>query len=58
MALISLRGKAAVVVLSKEEYDNLTNPKLSFVDFMRQSPWVDTTLSIKRDKSITRDTEL
>jgi prevent-host-death family protein len=35
---ITLRGEPAVVVLSRADYDQLTKPRESFVDFMRRSP--------------------
>ena len=34
---ITLRGKAAVVVISQAEFNRLRKPKLSFVEFIRQS---------------------
>lgn len=55
---ITLRGQAAVIVMSKEEYDKLVNPKPSFVDFMRHSPLAKMQLDIKRDDSLTRDIDL
>lgn len=55
---ISLRGQAVVVVLSKQEYNELIEPKLSFIDFMRSSPLVGTKLDLKRDPSLTRDIDL
>ena len=35
---ITLRGEPAVVVLSREDYDHLTKPRESLVEFMRRSP--------------------
>ncbi len=42
---VTRHGKPAVVVLSKEEYDRLTNknatPKQDFIDFMLNGPKID-----------------
>jgi antitoxin Phd len=55
---ITLRGKDAVVVLSKETYDALVKPKPSFTQFMQQSPLVGMNLELNRDHSLTRQIDL
>lgn len=55
---ISVRGEVKVVVLTKEEYDHLTQKKTSFIDFIRQSPLFGLKINLKRDKSLTRDIDL
>lgn len=55
---ITVRGEAAVVIISKDEYDKLINPKPSFINFMRSSPLLGVDLEIKRDNSLTRETDL
>ena len=55
---ISVRGETTAVLISKEEYDRLTQANISFVAFMRRSPLVGLNLNIKRDKSLTRDIDL
>lgn len=55
---ITLRGEPTAVILSKEDFDKLTSPKNSFVEFMRQSPLAKVDLKIKRDDSMTRDVDL
>lgn len=55
---ITLRGKDAVVVLSKETYDALVKPKPSFTQFIRQSPLVGVNLELSRDHSLTRQIDL
>jgi len=53
---ITLHGKSAAVVLSREEFDRLSGRNVSLVEFMRQSPWADIPeLEITRDKSLTRE---
>ncbi len=47
-----------VVVINKDEYDRLTKPALSFIEFIRQSPLVGINLKLKRDKSLPRDVDL
>jgi prevent-host-death family protein len=56
--VITLRGQPAVVVLSKEDYDKLVKPELSFVEFMRLSPLAKININIERDPSLTRDIDL
>jgi prevent-host-death family protein len=55
---ISVRGVPAVVVISQKEYEALTAPKTSLVDFFRQSPLVGLDLDLSRDKSSNRDVDL
>jgi len=55
---ITLRGEPAVVVLSREEYDRMTQKKESFVDLIRNSPLMDVDIDLSREPSMTRDLEL
>ncbi|WP_242470031.1 type II toxin-antitoxin system Phd/YefM family antitoxin [Allochromatium vinosum] len=56
---ITLRGEPAVVVLSREDYDHLTKPRESLVEFMRRSPLYGADdLDFARDPSLTREIEL
>jgi len=55
---ISVRGDPAVVVISQKEYQSLTTPAISLVDFFRKSPLVGLHLDLSRDKSPTRDVDL
>ena len=54
---ISVRGDPAVVVISQKEYELLTTPTISLVDFFRESPLVGTDLDLSRDKSPNRETD-
>ncbi|MCK6680941.1 MAG: type II toxin-antitoxin system Phd/YefM family antitoxin [Thermoanaerobaculia bacterium] len=56
--LISVRGEPAVVVISRDEYDRLRGPKLSLVEFLRQSPLMGLDLDPERDPSPAREVEL
>lgn len=55
---ITVHGKPAAVVLSADEYARLAGTRLSFVDFVRQSPLRGVPLSVKRDRSLTRRVRL
>ena len=55
---ITLRGEPAVVVLSREDYDRMTQKKGSFVDLIRNSPLMDVDIDLNREPSMTRDIEL
>jgi antitoxin Phd len=54
---ITHRGKSVAVLISKTEFEQLTQPTLSFVEFIRQSPLAGLNIDFTRDKSLTRDLE-
>jgi prevent-host-death family protein len=51
---ITVHGRPAAVLLSAEEYAQLSGRKPPFVEFMRQSPLAGAPLVLKRDRSRTR----
>ena len=55
---ITVHGKSAAVLLSTEDYQRLSGPKLSFVEFIRRSPLVGVDLDIRRSTSTTRRVRL
>lgn len=55
---ITVHGKLAAVVMSAEEYARLAGGKLSFVDFVQQSPLRGAPLAVRRDRSLTRRVRL
>lgn len=56
---ITLRGEPAVVVLSREDYERLTQRRESLVEFMRRSPLYGADdVEFPRDQSLTREVEL
>ena len=55
---ITVHGKSTAVLLSTEDYQRLTGPKLSFIEFMRRSPLVGVDLDIRRSTSTTRRVRL
>jgi antitoxin Phd len=50
---IILRGEDAVVVLSKQEYEALLSPRVSFLELMQSSPLKGLDLLLERDDSFT-----
>lgn len=56
---ITLRGEPTVVVMSREDYDQLTQPQESLVEFMGRSPLFGAEdLEFPRDQSLNREVEL
>ncbi len=51
-------GRDAVVVVSVEEYDRLTRPRVNLVDFLRSSPLAGAELDSERSREPGRDIEL
>jgi antitoxin Phd len=51
-------GRDAVVIVSAEEYDRLTRPKVDLVDFLRESPLAEVELDLKRPRDLGREREL
>ena len=58
--VVTKHGKAAVVVLSVEDYQKITKPKGkdSLLQFLRNSPLAGITLDVSREKTPPRDVEL
>ena len=55
---ITIRGRAAAVVLSTEAYERLRGRKPSLVAFLRNSPLAGIELDLERDRSPARDIKL
>lgn len=57
--IITRRGEEVAILISSEEYRQLTSRGQSLTEFFRASPLVGLDLDISRDKSAVRkDTEL
>lgn len=54
---ISVRGKSTAVVISKQQYIELTSPKTTFLKFLQDSPLRGVDLKIERDKSPCREVD-
>lgn len=55
---ITLHGHPAVVVISNDEFIQLTKPKFSLVDFFQKSPLRGVNLELDRDQSPEREIDL
>ena len=55
---ITVRGKPAVVIVSFDEFQNLTRPRTTLLEFIRQSPLYDTALDLERRTDASRDVDL
>lgn len=55
---ITLRGKPAAVVVSFEEYRQLTQPKTGLAQFFQQSPLHGVDLDLSRSDELAREVEL
>ncbi len=55
---ITVHGKPAAVIVSKDDFDRLTSHKPSFIDFLRKSPLVGVPLQIRRDRTPVRNVAL
>lgn len=55
---ITVRGRDAVVLISVEEYEELTRPKQSLIEFFRESPLRGVELDVERDRDPGRDVRL
>jgi len=52
---ITMRGEPTAVVISSSEYERLTHPRESFVEFMLKSPLRGVDLELKREQTFTRE---
>lgn len=45
-------GEPAVVIISKKEFDKISQTKTSFLQFLRQSPLVGAKIKLTRNPSL------
>lgn len=55
---ITVRGRAAAVVVSAPEYRRLRGTKPTFLAFLRGSPLRGARLEVRRDRSPARDVKI
>jgi len=55
---ITLRGKPTAIVISVEDFEKLTSPRASLVEFFRQSPLHSVELDLRRSKELPREVVL
>lgn len=56
--VVTRRGKKTVIIMSVEEYQSLTHPKLNIVDFFKESPLCGKDLDLTRAKDKAREVEI
>jgi len=56
--LITRRGINTAVIMSVEDYQQLTKPAMNIVDFFRKSPLKGIGIDLTRDKDIGRELDL
>lgn len=55
---ITKQGQPVAVILSKKEFDKITQSKTSLLDFFKAAPYQDTELNIQRSKDLPRELDL
>jgi prevent-host-death family protein len=55
--IITRRGIETVVIISIEDYQKLTRPKVDMVDFFRKSPLRGVDLDLTRDMGFGREVD-
>lgn len=55
---ITKNGEPIAVILSKKEYDQMTLPKNSFIEFFRDAPYPEIELESIRSKDLPRKVNL
>ena len=56
--IVTKNGEPVVVIISKKEFDGITKPKNSLLEFFKQAPFPETSLDIMRTKDLPRDIDL
>jgi len=56
--IVTKRGQNAVVIISFDDYKEMTTPNMSLVDFFRSSPLIGADLDLSRSTELPREVEL
>ena len=56
--IITKQGEPVAVILSKKEFDKLTRPKTSLLNFFKAAPCQEIELDIERSKDLPREFDL
>lgn len=56
--IVTKNGQPVVVIISKQEFDKMTQPKDSLLNFFQSAPYPEIDLKIERSKDLPRDIEL
>lgn len=55
---ITKQGEPIAVILSKREFDKMTQSKTSFLNFFKAAPCQEVEINIQRSKDLPREFEL
>ena len=55
---ITMRGEPTAVIISRDDYERLKQPRGSFVKFMRKSPLYGVELDVTRKQTLTRKADI
>jgi antitoxin Phd len=55
---ITKQGEPVAVILSKREFDKITQSKTSFLNFFKAAPCQEIELNIQRSKDLSRELDL
>lgn len=55
---ITVHGEPVVVLISREEYTRLTQPKTGFLKFLRRSPLIGADVDFSREQTPSREIAL
>ena len=56
--IITKQGEPVAVILSKREFDKMTQSKTSFLDFFKAAPCQEIEVNIQRSKDLPRVIDL
>lgn len=56
--IITKHGKQIAILMSQEDFERHTKPKISFLDFFKKAPCQDIELDLQRNKELPREIEL
>lgn len=56
--IITKNGEPIAVMLSKEEFDRVTKPTTSFLEFFKKAPHPEVELDIQRAQDLPRDLDI
>ncbi|MBI3930036.1 MAG: type II toxin-antitoxin system Phd/YefM family antitoxin [Armatimonadetes bacterium] len=56
--IVTRRGEKTIVVMAYSEFEAMSRPRESLVEFFRNSPMAQVELPLERDRSPMRDVDL
>ena len=55
---ITKNGESIAIIMSKKEFDELSQPKMSLLKFFKEAPCPEVELDLQRSKDLPRDIDL